>query len=73
MEDKKKKLAVFVSGTGTNLQAIINGIKNKSLKNIEISIVISNKKDALALKRANENQIKNLFVKSLKYFLTILN
>ena len=62
MEKKKKKLAVLVSATGTNLQAIIEAIKNNKLKNTTISIVISNKKDAHALRRAEENKINNLFL-----------
>ena len=57
-----KKLAVLVSGSGTNLQAIIDAIKNGSLKNTEISVVISNKKDAYALIRAEKEGIKNLFL-----------
>ena len=62
MVDLKKRLAVLVSGSGTNLQAIIDAIKTSSLKNTEISIVISNKKDAFALKRAEKEGIKNIFL-----------
>ena len=57
-----KKLAVLVSGSGTNLQAIIDAIKNKKLEKTEIAIVISNKKDAYALKRANIAEVKNIFL-----------
>lgn len=56
------KIAVLVSGTGTNLQAIIDGIKNNELSNTEITIVISNKENALALKRAQEEGIKTTFL-----------
>lgn len=56
------KLAVLVSGSGTNLQAIIDAIKSSKLNNIEISIVISNKKEAYALKRAKNKGIKNFFI-----------
>lgn len=52
------KLAVLVSGGGTNLQAIIDGIKNKSITNTQIEVVISNNKNAYALERARQNQIK---------------
>ena len=48
----KKKIIVLVSGSGTNLQAIIDAIKNGRLTHVEISAVISNKKDVLALERA---------------------
>lgn len=46
------KIAVLVSGGGTNLQAIIDGIKNGSIENTEIDVVISNNKGAYALERA---------------------
>ena len=57
-----KRLAVLVSGTGTNLQAIIDAINSSELPNTEIAIVISSKKDAFALKRAESASIKNLFL-----------
>lgn len=56
-----KRLAVLVSGSGTNLQAIIDAIKSGGLKNTEISIVISNKSDAYALKRAKSEGIRDIF------------
>lgn len=58
----KKKLAILASGIGTNLQAIIDAITSGELANTEISIVISNKKDAFALKRAESVGIKNAFL-----------
>ena len=36
------KVAVLVSGGGTNLQAIIDGIENGSITNAKIDVVISN-------------------------------
>ena len=62
MTDEKKKITVLVSGTGTNLQAIIDAIKTGELANTEISIVISNKKDAFALSRAGIAGINKLFL-----------
>ena len=62
MSNTKKKLAVLVSGSGTNFQAIINAIKSGDLPDTEISVVISNKKEAYALKRAETENIKNIFV-----------
>ena len=46
------KLAVLVSGGGTNLQAIIDAIRDGSLTGTEISVVISNNKNAGAIGRA---------------------
>ena len=46
------KVAVLVSGGGTNLQAIIDAVREKTITNAEISLVISNNKNAYALERA---------------------
>ena len=54
---KKAKIAVLVSGGGTNLQALIDYEKKGLLKSGEISLVISNKKEAYALTRAENNGI----------------
>ncbi len=51
------KIAVFVSGGGTNLQAIIDNIESKKIRNSKISLVLSNKKDAYALERAKKHNI----------------
>ena len=45
-------IVVCVSGGGTNLQAIIDGISNETIKNTKITGVISNNPGAYALKRA---------------------
>lgn len=47
--DIMQKIAVCVSGGGTNLQAIIDSIADGIIKNTEISVVISNKKMLLPL------------------------
>lgn len=52
------KIAVLVSGGGTNLQAIIDAIADKTITNAEISVVISNNKDAYALERAEKHGIE---------------
>lgn len=56
------KIAVCVSGGGTNLQAIIDGIKNKTISNAEISMVISNNPNAYALERAKKEKIEAVCV-----------
>lgn len=48
----KTKIAVLVSGGGTNLQALIDAEKSGIIKSGEISLVLSNKADAYALNRA---------------------
>jgi phosphoribosylglycinamide formyltransferase 1 len=52
------KLAVLVSGGGTNLQAIIDSIHKGGISNTQIEVVISNNKNAYALERARNNGIK---------------
>ncbi len=51
------KLAVIVSGGGTNLQALIDRIELNKLPNVKIEVVISNKKNAYALERAKKHGI----------------
>lgn len=52
------KLAVCVSGGGTNLQAIIDAIDNGAVTNAKIEVVISNNKNAYALERAAQHGIE---------------
>lgn len=51
------KMAVLVSGGGTNLQAIMDKIDDGSITNAEISVVISNNSNAYALERAKKHGI----------------
>lgn len=53
------KLAVLVSGGGTNLQAIMDAIDHGTITNAEIEVVISNNANAYALERAAKKGIKN--------------
>ncbi len=66
MGSKKFKLAVLVSGQGTNLQAIIDQIEQGTLA-AEIPIVISNVKEAFALERAKNHGIKPVFLAPKSY------
>ncbi len=50
----KAKIAVLVSGGGTNLQALLDGQRNGKIKSGEIAVVISNKSDAYGLRRAED-------------------
>lgn len=54
----KTKIAVLVSGGGTNLQALIDAQKSGIIESGEIVLVASNKPEAYALTRAEENGIK---------------
>lgn len=57
------RIAVLVSGGGTNLQALIDAQKSGIIKNGEIVLVASNKADAYALERAKNNDIEGFVMK----------
>ena len=57
----KVKVAVLVSGGGTNLQALIDYEKSHEA-HFEIALVISNKSDAYALERAKQNDIETIVI-----------
>ncbi|MBQ8836776.1 MAG: phosphoribosylglycinamide formyltransferase [Clostridia bacterium] len=57
-----KRIAVLVSGGGTNLQALINAQNKGIIKSGKIELVISNKADAYALERARKANIKTAVV-----------
>lgn len=56
------RVAVFVSGGGTNLQAIIDGIHNDEIRNAKIELVVSDKENAYALNRAKDNHILAMYI-----------
>ena len=58
MSDKPIKIAVLVSGGGTNLQALIDAEKRGDLGNGKISLVIASKSGVYALERAEKNDIE---------------
>ena len=61
------KIAVLVSGGGTNLQAIIDAIDAGTITNTEIKVVISNNKNAYALERAKNHGIEALCISPKDY------
>ena len=61
------RIAVLVSGGGTNLQAIIDAIASGKITNTEIALVISNKEGAYALKRAEQAGIKGTVISPKQY------
>ena len=79
------RIAVLVSGGGTNLQAFIDRIEDGTIRNTEIAMVISNNKNAKALERAEKHNIpsccispkdfesREVFNKTLLRTLTDLN
>ena len=59
----KTKIAVFVSGGGTNLQALIDASKRGEIPSGEIALVLASNDKAYALTRAAENNIPSAVVK----------
>ncbi len=60
MSEKKARVAVLVSGGGTNLQALIDAQRSGIIKSGEIVLVVSNKTEAYALERAAKAGIKGV-------------
>lgn len=56
------KIAVFVSGGGTNLQAIIDRINDGTITNTSLELVVSNKEGAFALERAKHAGVDALCI-----------
>ena len=63
---KTFKVAVLISGNGSNLQALIDNFKEEE-SIVDINCVISNKKDAFGLERAARASIDNHFVDHTKF------
>lgn len=61
------KIAVLVSGGGTNLQALIDAEKKGVIKSGTLSLVVANKSDAYALERAKNAGIKSCVVLKKDY------
>lgn len=60
----KAKIAVLVSGGGTNLQALIDAQKSGIIISGEITLVVSNNESAYALTRARDNGISTAYIPS---------
>lgn len=58
------KIAVLVSGGGTNLQALIDAQNSGIIKSGKIELVVSNVENAYALTRAENNKIKTAYIPS---------
>lgn len=61
------KVAVLVSGGGTNLQALIDVIEQKALQDVSITTVISSNRKAYALERAKQHGIPSAVIVKKEY------
>jgi phosphoribosylglycinamide formyltransferase-1 len=60
------KIGVLISGSGSNLQSIIDSIEKEYI-NGEIAVVISNKKDAFGLERAKKHKIDSIYIDTKEF------
>lgn len=67
MKNGKARIAIMVSGGGTNLQAIIDAQRSGMIEQGEIVVVISNREDAYAIERAKKTGIDNFIVTKKAY------
>ena len=63
---RRSRLVILLSGSGSNLQALIDAI-NGGVIEADIAAVISNKPEALGLKRADDAGIKNAVIDNLQF------
>ena len=62
MDSTPLRLGVLISGTGSNLQALIDAIESKKLANVEIALVVSNKANAYGLQRALTHNLPAIYL-----------
>ncbi|MBS4538901.1 phosphoribosylglycinamide formyltransferase [Clostridium sp. D2Q-11] len=60
------KIAVFISGRGSNLEAILDSINREEIKG-EVALVISDRKDAKGLERSKERSIPSVYIGKSNY------
>lgn len=63
-----RNIAIFASGNGTNAENIINYFSNRNT--VKVSLVLSNKRQAPVLKRAEENNIRTVFFEHKEFYVT---
>jgi phosphoribosylglycinamide formyltransferase 1 len=56
------RLGVLISGSGSNLQALIDAIERQQLPGVEIALVVSNKADAYGLQRALKHKVPAIYL-----------
>jgi phosphoribosylglycinamide formyltransferase-1 len=56
------RLGVLISGSGSNLQALIDAIDDYQLPGVEIALVVSNKADAYGLQRALKHRLPTIYL-----------
>lgn len=65
---KRKQIAIFASGAGSNAKKIIEYLKAKSNSTVEVSLIVCNKPDAEVLNLAKQHQVPSIVVDKEKFF-----
>jgi len=63
----KKRIAVLASGSGSNLQAILEAIDRGEIRDAEVVLVVSDRKEAYALERARRRNIPTKYLRAKDY------
>jgi phosphoribosylglycinamide formyltransferase-1 len=63
-----RNIAILASGSGTNAENIINYFSNRNTA--QVSLVLSNKRQAMVLKRAEEHNIRTVFFEHKEFYVT---
>ena len=61
-QNSSLRLGILISGSGSNLQALIDAIESQQLPGVEIALVVSNKADAYGLQRALKHRLPAIFL-----------
>lgn len=62
VQHRKLRIAVLISGSGSNLQALIDAVEQDQLPGVEIALVISNQAAAQGLQRALQHKIPAIYL-----------
>jgi formyltetrahydrofolate-dependent phosphoribosylglycinamide formyltransferase len=62
-----KRLAVLISGNGSNLQAILDAVASGRLPGVSVAVVVSNRKDAYGITRAQQAGVPVIYHPLLPY------
>lgn len=63
-----RNIAILASGSGTNAENIINYFSN--INSAQVSLVLSNKRQAMVLKRAEAHKIRTVFFEHKEFYIT---
>ncbi len=61
------KIAVLISGNGSNLQAILDAVASGELPGVEVALVVSNRKEAYGMQRAFKSGVPVVYFPKLPY------